>query len=620
MFTFSSGFEAATLKIPNKDSTAYGANAPSSGMGNGSRNGAGAYQLGYPYGIGANDPYNLVTVNQGGVIVDGRDGTTSSWPSAPDAASDLASMGLLGSVANSSAQGQGGVPPRKQIIGFAKFRSRAEALAARDLLQGRRVDIEKGAVLKAEMAKKNLHTKRGVGPLGSLSSGSNGVSGSVGGVGMGVGGNMSSAMSGVMNDVNGVAGGLVGMSDNGGMGGMSMLGNGGNGIGTLSMRDREIGAINAMGLGSQTTRRERERMESQQYEEEQEREARKRRELGSASMSVTYGNPNTLSGAFSSRGARERLEEDERERERRRKEKEERSARLRAGSSAMYESFQGPASSVSVPLRNVTVAGSSLLSPTEVGNSYSFSASAQPFTPQDYNGGSTETWSAVPGASSRSKLAGLGINGTLRALPIGVSSSGNSSSQPTRPPSSHQSSPSDANNDATFTQSLASRDNLMQLQHDVVEPVGDPNSLHSLNSHSSMSSTGSRSRPYSPVNDHSASSQGQHAPTLNLHAQVQHLQQQQQNQAIGAGAVPMQGTSSSSMSGSRSSSSSGFDGDVVRAMGSMEISSQQGTISPQLPSPNSGASSGTRGNASDQNPPVSTICLYMICCSVATRD
>lgn len=49
---------------------------------------------------------------------------------------------------------------RKQIIGFAKFRSRSEAMDARDVLNGRRVDPERGCVLKAEMAKKNLHTKR----------------------------------------------------------------------------------------------------------------------------------------------------------------------------------------------------------------------------------------------------------------------------------------------------------------------------------------------------------------------------------------------------------------------------------------------------------------------------
>lgn len=56
------------------------------------------------------------------------------------------------------------IPPsdeyRKQIIGFAKFRTRQQALEARDVLSGRKVDGEKGCVLKAEMAKKNLHTKR----------------------------------------------------------------------------------------------------------------------------------------------------------------------------------------------------------------------------------------------------------------------------------------------------------------------------------------------------------------------------------------------------------------------------------------------------------------------------
>ncbi|KAI8342632.1 hypothetical protein BC941DRAFT_413355 [Chlamydoabsidia padenii] len=51
---------------------------------------------------------------------------------------------------------------KKQIIGFAKFRSRTEALNAKDTISGRKVDAEKGSVLKAEMAKKNLHTKRGL--------------------------------------------------------------------------------------------------------------------------------------------------------------------------------------------------------------------------------------------------------------------------------------------------------------------------------------------------------------------------------------------------------------------------------------------------------------------------
>lgn len=54
------------------------------------------------------------------------------------------------------------ISDRKQIIGFAKFHTRADALHARDVLSGRRVDAEKGSILKAEMAKKNLHTKRGL--------------------------------------------------------------------------------------------------------------------------------------------------------------------------------------------------------------------------------------------------------------------------------------------------------------------------------------------------------------------------------------------------------------------------------------------------------------------------
>jgi hypothetical protein len=136
MFTFSEGFEAATLKIPNKEYTAYGAR-------------------GYQGFTGPNDPYNLVTVNQGGVVVDGgRDGTMSSWPAA---SGDESNPHFGGNNPN--------MVPRKQIIGFAKFKTRDAAIHARDTLQGRRVDIEKGAVLKAEMAKKNLHTKRGVGPV-----------------------------------------------------------------------------------------------------------------------------------------------------------------------------------------------------------------------------------------------------------------------------------------------------------------------------------------------------------------------------------------------------------------------------------------------------------------------
>lgn len=48
----------------------------------------------------------------------------------------------------------------KQIIGFAKFYTREEAFEAREILNGFRIDPARGCILKAELAKKNLHTKR----------------------------------------------------------------------------------------------------------------------------------------------------------------------------------------------------------------------------------------------------------------------------------------------------------------------------------------------------------------------------------------------------------------------------------------------------------------------------
>lgn len=165
MFTFSSGFEAATLKIPNKEYTSYGGIA---GAASGTTHSNGlrgpAFQT---YGA-QNDPYSI----------DGpRDGTVGhSWPTSDDLTSSQAHFlsaginGIQAGTVNPAAisPNTNAMQPRKQIIGFAKFRSREEALIARDVLQGRRVDIEKGAVLKAEMAKKNLHTKRGVGPVPAM--------------------------------------------------------------------------------------------------------------------------------------------------------------------------------------------------------------------------------------------------------------------------------------------------------------------------------------------------------------------------------------------------------------------------------------------------------------------
>ncbi|ORX63129.1 hypothetical protein DM01DRAFT_1331203 [Hesseltinella vesiculosa] len=50
---------------------------------------------------------------------------------------------------------------KKQMIGFARFRTRRQALEAVEVISGKKVDQEKGFTLKAEMAKKNLHVKRG---------------------------------------------------------------------------------------------------------------------------------------------------------------------------------------------------------------------------------------------------------------------------------------------------------------------------------------------------------------------------------------------------------------------------------------------------------------------------
>ncbi|OSD04438.1 hypothetical protein PYCCODRAFT_1443739 [Trametes coccinea BRFM310] len=284
MFTFSSGFEAATLKIPNKESTSYANNA---------QNGR-APGLQMPFG-GTNDPYNVVTMNQGGVLVDGgRDGPMTSWP-APGHNED-------GHFVQSNMPMQ---PPRKQIIGFAKFRTRADALQARDVLQGRRVDVEKGAVLKAEMAKKNLHTKRGpgVGPSGLPS----------------FPGNASGA----------------GASDN--IPGMQGLPSAGE---ALTQRDKQLGAMGAMGVDMNGFAHRRDRLFDGREEDDRER----RRDFGPMGM-----------GGFGTRGPRERAEEDERERERKRREKEKEAARLRQNSFA-FEAFH------SVPQQMVRQGANSLLS------------------------------------------------------------------------------------------------------------------------------------------------------------------------------------------------------------------------------------------------------------------
>ena len=286
MFTFSSGFEAATLKIPNKELTAYGSgSAPS----------ANPIRPGFSSHGGPNDPYNLVTINQGGVVVDGgRDGTTSSWQPADDPHySHLVPNGPGGPGANT------GMSTRKQIIGFAKFRTRAEALEARDTLQGRRIDIEKGSVLKAEMAKKNLHTKRGIGPLPPQLS------------------------------MIGTGGGTVPPEALANMPGMNGLASLGSQTATsageaLSARERELGTLGAMGFAGINGRRDN-RLDTHDDE------------MASRKASITFGNA-------TARGARDRLEEERQWKEKAEADKE-RNARLRSSDIYAFDAFHSVPSS-----------------------------------------------------------------------------------------------------------------------------------------------------------------------------------------------------------------------------------------------------------------------------------
>ncbi|KAI0940292.1 hypothetical protein AcV5_001438 [Taiwanofungus camphoratus] len=505
MFTFSSGFEAATLKIPNKEFTAYGsAGAPT---------GPNA-RLQYP---GANDPYNLVTVNQGGVVIDGgRDGLTTSWPAAaPMQPNDE------GHFISSNIPAQ---PPRKQIIGFAKFRTRQEALEARDILQGRRVDNERGAVLKAEMAKKNLHMKRGPGvapgmPLSSLMNGSAGS----------VPPETLATFSGLNS--------LAGLSANGGAGE------------TLAQRDRELGALGAMGIVGLGQRRE--RMIDGREEEDRDR----RRDVGAVGVMNL--------GALGIRGARERAEEDERERERKRKEKE--SARLRQNSFA-FEAFH------SVPQQMVRQGANSLMavesgvSPNCIGSTSYPLQSEGPVT----NGISSGPWG---------NLRDVGASAALRKMSAPLTSN-----LPARPSSPLQhSSSANVDSDANLPSAplSASSQSSSMIPGGCSAPFSPQSNASSLPSHPSLPS---RPRPYSPSSE------------------PQQQQTSSNQPAVGSSSLPT--SSASSASGSQS----GHDEDFSRSIAALAVSTNQGTTSPQLPSPASGASSaGTGRNPGDQNPPINTL-------------
>ena len=324
MFTFSPDFEAATLKIPNKEYTAYGnvTGGPSTGS-SGLRNGG----VGYSAYAGPNDPYNLVTVNQGGVVVDtGREGVVTSWPAIPG-------EDVNGHFLSGGGPGTGINIPRKQIIGFAKFKTREAALVARNGLQGRRVDIDKGAVLKAEMAKKNLHTKRGVGPISVGPAAPTNGSGPVL--------NTGSVHQPFMNTAP-----------------VNPQPYGTSGSDTLGAREREMGTIGAMGLGGRLNQWRDQIQQQQDHSQSDDPNSVGERAKDDRRANLMNAMGLTSLGSIT-RGPRERAEDDERER--RRKEKE--MMRFRAGNASAYDAFHSVPAGISRHISNTSGAG--LLSPSE---------------------------------------------------------------------------------------------------------------------------------------------------------------------------------------------------------------------------------------------------------------
>ncbi|TFK43837.1 hypothetical protein BDQ12DRAFT_695859 [Crucibulum laeve] len=522
MFTFSPGFEAATLKIPNKEYTAYG------GI-------VGPSSRSYQTFTGPNDPYNLVTVNQGGVVVDGgRDGTMASWPAVPG---DDGPGGPFMS---------GGVnmPPRKQIIGFAKFRSREEALGARDVLQGRRVDIEKGAVLKAEMAKKNLHTKRGVGPVP--------VSGP-GGVGA-AGGMVVGALGGLPPGILGAAGlgGAAGPSDPYSMGSDS----------SLTSRERELGALGAMG-GLMSARPGSWRDQPMQQQEPTpmsangvsvnhlngvltaDEERRREREAGILNAMVL--------GA--GRGPRERA--DEEERERRRKE------RLRATNTTAFDAFH------SVPMQQaqgLNQAGSS-----------SISRQLSTTNGSNINGAGS---SLLPPSMENGGGSGLGSSPLM----------GNAFASAFSQPPQMQQPQSQLQQDEI----VGPWDRLSKVSITNIAPGRPRSSSQRSTSPPNISSHGLGEAPRS------------FSPSLEqrFHAGEQQRQRQVQSESS---ASSVTGGSSVAGGNTTLGAEDGGDEEMSRAMDQLALNTNNGNTSPQLPSPASGASSASARNGVDQNPPINTL-------------
>lgn len=158
IFTFAPGFEAAMLKFPSGSNRSR---EPTAALLAELSHIAAAQQAATAQALAAGEQPPDMTLPP--PIEEALAALQLSTTSTSSATTPSAAYALTPSAQSGSTFGHNlpQLPTRRQTIGFARFRSRGDALAARDVLQGRRIDVMGGGTLKAEMAKKNLHTKRG---------------------------------------------------------------------------------------------------------------------------------------------------------------------------------------------------------------------------------------------------------------------------------------------------------------------------------------------------------------------------------------------------------------------------------------------------------------------------
>ena len=155
IFTFASGFEAATLKFPSGSSSRT--REPTATLLAELTHIAAAQQAAAQQAAASGEhvEFPLQSPLEEAIAALQLSGTTST-STTPSAAISLTPSAQSGPFGQALPQ----LPTRRQTIGFARFKTRADALTAKEQLQGKKIDPLTGATLKAEMAKKNLHMKR----------------------------------------------------------------------------------------------------------------------------------------------------------------------------------------------------------------------------------------------------------------------------------------------------------------------------------------------------------------------------------------------------------------------------------------------------------------------------